>query len=133
MAEQMAANLAALRNKGGTTSPEPASPQSPTVPTIPSKGDQLLRNLMRMTTPVVNEPDPLPVSVLPSKRRAVESNKESLKLLDEIMRRQEQKNPELAAKQARLLQILAASRLQPGEVPSSGPAGPPRKPQKPTG
>ena len=132
MAEQMVAYLASLRIKDSTTSPEPIFPQSPVELTIPSRGDQLLGNLLKIGTPMVNEAEPLSVTDIQSRRQALESNKKSLQLLDEIMRRQERKNPELAAKQARLLQILAKSSQQSADLTAQGPAGPPLKPQKPT-
>jgi hypothetical protein len=59
------------------------------------------------------------------KQRATESNSESLKLLNEIMQQQKQKDPALKAKQDRLLRILGTSReQQDGSTPSGAPTGP---------
>lgn len=57
----------------------------------------------------------------------LESNSESLLLLNEIMPQQERKDTALAATQARLFQILVTSRLQPGDLTSSA------KTERPTG
>jgi hypothetical protein len=58
----------------------------------------------------------------------LESNSESVSLLDAIMRQQEQKDPALAATQARLFQILATVRVQQDDATPSVPAEPVRGP-----